>query len=293
MASLAAAQRRVAVPGSTEWWLRDQRLSLREPLIVGILNVTPDSFSDGGRYLSVAAAVERADQLQREGARLLDIGGESTRPGAVAVAADEEISRVVPIIEAVRRRVEIPISVDTRKAEVARAALEAGAQVVNDVSGLRDPGMAAVVAEAGAGLVLMHMRGTPETMQVAPSYSDVVGEVVVELARSVELARAAGVATHRIAVDPGIGFGKTAEHNLLLIRRLDVLGGLGYPVMLGVSRKAFIGALVGGAPPEERALGTAAACVVGLMNGARIFRVHDVRVAREALSVAEAIRAAS
>jgi dihydropteroate synthase len=293
MGTSTAAQQRVAVSGTSEWWLRDQRLSLREPLIVGILNVTPDSFSDGGRYLSVAAAAERAEQLEAEGAHLLDIGGESTRPGAEAVPAEVEIARVVPIIEAVRARVAIPISVDTRKAAVARVALEAGAQVVNDVSALRDPAMATVVAEADAGLVLMHMKGTPETMQVAPSYADVVGEVVVELSRSVEVARAAGVATQRIAVDPGIGFGKTTEHNLLLIRRLDVLAGLGYPIMLGVSRKGFIGALAGGMPPEKRAVGTAAACVVALMNGARIFRVHDVRVAREALTVAEAIRAAS
>jgi dihydropteroate synthase len=260
---------------------------------MGILNVTPDSFSDGGAYASIEAVALRAEEMVREGADLLDVGGESTRPGAAAVSAEEELARVLPVIRLLRSRLPTPISVDTRKAAVARAALEAGAEVVNDISALGDPEMAGVVAESGAGVVLMHMRGTPETMQLNPTYGDVVREVADELAGALQRALGAGIAPERVVVDPGIGFGKTAAHNLQLLARLGELGGLGHPVLLGVSRKGFIGSLLGGAAPAERAVGTAAACVAGLLQGARIFRVHDVRVVREALTVAEAIRVAS
>jgi dihydropteroate synthase len=279
--------------GSQGWSVRSQRLPLREPLVVGILNVTPDSFSDDGRYADPEAALRRAEEMLAEGAGMLDVGGESTRPGAAPVPAAEEMERVVPVVRLLRERLAVPLSVDTRKAEVARAALDAGADVVNDVSALSDPAMAGMVAEAGAGLVLMHMRGTPAIMQQNPTYADVAREVAGELLDAARRAAEGGVAPERIVLDPGIGFGKTAAHNLELIARLEQLQRLGYPVMLGASRKAFLGALLGGSPPQHRAVATAAACVVGLLRGARIFRVHDVRVVREALTVAEAIRAAS
>jgi dihydropteroate synthase len=281
------------VSGPTEWVIRDQRLSLGEPLVVGILNVTPDSFSDGGLYDEPGAALRRAVEMVREGAGMIDVGGESTRPGSDEVAEDEEAARVIPVIRRLKEALEVPVSVDTRKARVARAALEAGADVVNDVSALRDPEMAAVVAESGAGLVLMHMRGTPKTMQADPRYEDVVREVTDELRVALDAAVAAGVDPERVVVDPGIGFAKSHRHNLELLGGLAGLGRLGRPVMLGVSRKAFLGTILGGAPPEERAVATAAACVAGLLAGARIFRVHDVRPVREALRVAEAIRCAT
>jgi dihydropteroate synthase len=221
------------------------------------------------------------------------VGGESTRPGADEVSADEEIARVIPVIRRLKAELRVPVSVDTRKAGVARAALEVGADVVNDVSGLRDAGMAAVVAESGAGLVLMHMRGTPRTMQLDPRYDDVVGEVTEELGVALEEAVRAGVAAERVVVDPGIGFAKNFQHNLELLRGLEGVGRLGRPILLGVSRKAFLGHILGGAPPEERVVATAAACVLGLMAGARIFRVHDVKPVRDALRVAEAVRNAA
>ena len=275
------------------WAIRDQRLPLGEPLVMGVINVTPDSFSDGGESLGPERALRRARALVAEGAGMLDVGGESTRPGAAPVGAEEEIARVVPVIRLLRERLDVPLSIDTRKAGVARAAIEAGAVVVNDVSALGDPRMAGVVAEAGVGVVLMHMRGTPETMQRDPRYDDVVGEVAAELEAARARAVAAGIEAERVVLDPGIGFGKTAEHNLALIAGLERISALGSPVLLGASRKAFIGALLGGLPPGERGAGTAGACVAGLLKGARIFRVHDVRLVREALIVAEAIRVAS
>jgi dihydropteroate synthase len=281
------------VSGPTEWVIRDQRLSLGEPLVVGILNVTPDSFSDGGLYGEPGAALRRAVEMVREGAGMIDVGGESTRPGSDDVAEDEEEARVIPVIRRLKETLDVPVSVDTRKARVARAALEAGADVVNDVSALQDPEMGSVVAESGAGLVLMHMRGTPKTMQADPRYDDVVGEVTDELNGALDAAIAAGIDPERVVVDPGIGFAKSHCHNLELLGGLAGLGRLGRPMMLGVSRKAFLGQLLGGAPPEERAVATAAACVAGLLAGARIFRVHDVRPVREALRVAEAIRCAT
>jgi dihydropteroate synthase len=268
-------------------------LSLEQPLLMGILNVTPDSFSDGGQLSGPEAALRRAEAMLHDGADLLDLGGESTRPGAEPVTVDEELKRVIPVLRLLRSHLAVPLSIDTRRAEVASAALAEGADIVNDVSALEDPAMAGVVAGSGAGLVLMHMRGTPATMQDHAVYSDVVSEVTDELEGRLRTATSAGISADRIVVDPGIGFAKTAAHNLELIGRLTELERLGRPVLLGVSRKAFLGALLGGAPPEERVHATAAACVVGLLAGARIFRVHDIRPVRQALTVAEAIRAAS
>jgi dihydropteroate synthase len=256
-----------------------------------ILNVTPDSFSDGGLFLDPERAASRAEEMVAEGAALIDIGGESTRPGAEPVDPAAEAARVLPVIAAVRARVSVPLSVDTRRGSVARAALDAGADIVNDVSGLGDPAMAELIASTGAGLVLMHMRGEPATMQEEPRYGDVAAEVAHELGARVALARAAGIPAAAMVVDPGIGFGKTFAHNLELIARLHVLAALGRPILLGASRKAFLGALVGATVAAERAVATAAACVMGFVHGARIFRVHDVAIVRQALQVAEAIHA--
>jgi dihydropteroate synthase len=275
---------------SLTWRIRGRTLSLERPLVVGILNVTPDSFSDGGRWADPAAALEQARRMVDEGADLVDVGGESTRPGASPVSAAQEMERVLPVLRAIRGALDIPVSVDTRRAEVARAALEEGAEVINDVSALGDPAMAATVAAHDAGLVLMHMRGTPETMQTLTGYGDVAEEVAAELAPALARATEAGICAERIVVDPGIGFAKTAEQNLELIARLDVFGGrLGRPVLLGPSRKAFVGALLGGVPAAERDAGTVGACVAGLARGARIFRVHQVKAARQALDVADAV----
>jgi dihydropteroate synthase len=255
-----------------------------------VLNVTPDSFSDGGRFHAVEPALARAHQLVADGARILDLGGESTRPGSPGVSADAELARVVPVLRRIRSELDVLLSVDTRKAVVARAVLAEGADLINDVSALGDPEMARVVADSSAALVLMHMRGTPETMQTLVSYRSVADDVADELEPRLAAALDAGIDAERIVVDPGIGFAKTAAQNLELIARLDVLvERLGRPVLLGVSRKAFIGALLGGAPAGERDAGTVGACVAGLARGARIFRVHEVRAARQALEVADAI----
>ena len=272
------------------WRIRGRTLSLERPVVVGVLNVTPDSFSDGGRFHTVEPALARARQLVAHGADALDIGGESTRPGSAGVSAGEELARVLPVLRAVKAELGVPVSVDTRKAAVARAALAAGADAINDVTALGDPEMAAVVAGADAGLVLMHMRGTPETMQTLTGYRDVAAEVAGELEPRLARAVEAGIDVERIVVDPGIGFAKTAAQNLELIARLDVVAErLGRPVLLGPSRKAFIGALLGGIPADKRDAGTVGACVAGLARGARIFRVHEVRAARQALDVADAI----
>jgi dihydropteroate synthase len=259
--------------------------------LMGVVNITPDSFSDGGRHLERAAAIQHALALVAAGADLVDIGGESTRPGAGEVPAQVELDRVLPVLEAVRAQSDIPISVDTRKAPVAREAVRLGAVLVNDVSGLgHDLALASVVAEAGAALALMHIQGTPETMQVDPRYDDVVAEVIEKLAGSIDRAVAAGVARERIWIDPGIGFGKTLGHNLFLLRHLAELRVLGAPVLVGTSRKRFIGALAGGRPPEERLPGTLASiAAVAVLQGADVVRVHDVQEAKDALAVADAI----
>lgn len=275
------------------WAIRGRSISLERPLVMGVLNATPDSFSDGGLYDAPERALARAERMVAEGADLLDLGGESTRPGAAPVSPADEAARILPTLRLLKARVALPVSVDTRRAEVARLALDEGAEIVNDVSALADPAMGGVVAEAEAGVVLMHMRGTPETMQRDPRYADVAGEVADELAAALERARAAGIPDARVVLDPGIGFAKTAEHNLELLARLGELARLGRPLLLGPSRKSFLRRILGGIPAEERDAGTAAACVVGLLHGARVFRVHDVRGVRQALDVAEAVRRAA
>jgi dihydropteroate synthase len=270
------------------WRLRGAALPLGRPRVMGILNVTPDSFSDGGRFRGAEPALARAREMVAEGADLIDVGGESTRPGARAVSVQEEMARVLPVVAAIRAELDVPLSIDTRHAGVARRALDAGADVVNDVSALDDPEMAGVVAELGAGLVLMHMRGTPATMQSLAVYGDVAAEVAAELEPRLARALAAGIDAERIVLDPGVGFAKTAEQNLELIARLEVLVPLGRPLLLGPSRKTFIGELLGVAPGGRDA-GTVGACVAGLARGARIFRVHEVRAVRQALDVADAI----
>lgn len=257
--------------------------------IMGIINVTPDSFYDGGRYADAERAAAQGEALAREGADLLDVGGESTRPGSAEVTVEEEIARVVPVIGELRRRVNVPISVDTRKSAVAEEAVEAGATVINDVSALaHDPGLARVAAQSGAGLVLNHIRGEPGSMQEDPRYDDVLMEVCDTLIAAAELAMAAGVKEEKIVLDPGIGFGKTADHNLLLIRHLFELRSCGFPILLGPSRKSFLGAVLD-LPVEERLEGTLAACAVAVRAGTDIFRVHDVQAVRRAVRVAEAI----
>jgi dihydropteroate synthase len=246
---------------------------------MGVVNVTPDSFSDGGEYLDPDAAITHGLDLVAEGADLLDVGGESTRPGAVPVGEGEERARVVPVISALAREAGVPVSVDTSKAGVARDAIDAGAVVVNDVSaGLADPEMLRVVAEAGAGFVAMHMHGDPTTMQRDPHYTDVVGEVTTFLRGRVEAACAAGIAADAVCVDPGIGFGKTAAHNLTLLARLDdLVAAVAAPVMIGTSRKSFIGSVLGGLPATERDDGTLATTMWALDHGASVVRVHSVR----------------
>jgi len=255
---------------------------------MGVVNVTPDSFSDGGEFLDARAAIAHGKRLVEEGAEILDVGGESTRPGAEAVSAEEELRRVVPVVEGLAGG-GATISIDTSKLAVAEAALDAGAEIVNDVTALgADPQIAALCAERGAGLALMHMRGEPRTMQRDPHYDDVVDEVKALLAERVELAVSAGVPADRIWVDPGIGFGKTVEHNLELLARLGELRELGCPILIGTSRKSFLGELTG-APVEARLGGTIASNVLAYAAGAEVFRVHDVREVREGLTVAAAI----
>jgi dihydropteroate synthase len=271
------------------WRIRGRVLDGARPLIVGILNVTPDSFSDRGAFASPVDALRQAETLVREGADVLDIGGESTRPGAEPVRAEEELGRVLPVLrEAVG--LGIPISIDTYKASVARAALDGGAAIVNDITALSDPEMAGVVAEFGAGLILMHMQGTPETMQKDPRYGDVVDEVRAFLAGRRGLAERAGVPVENIVLDPGVGFGKALEHNLELLARMDELVAMGSPILVGVSRKRFIGTLAGVPGPRDRGPGSLAAMLAARMKGVSIFRVHDAGAARQALTVFDAIR---
>jgi dihydropteroate synthase len=274
---------------SMEFQLKGQRLVLDRPLLMGIVNVTPDSFFDGGRFCDPQRAVAHASRLVDEGADLLDIGAESTRPGASPVDEQEERRRLVPVVAALAKAVSVPISVDTSKAEVARAAIDAGAVMVNDVTALRgDSAMVDVVAQAGAGLALMHMQGTPETMQHAPRYVDVVGEVARFLAERARFAIDHGVAKDRIVVDPGIGFGKTLDHNLDLLANLRVFTELGYPLLVGPSRKGFIGQLTDQSV-EARGWGTAAVVALAAEHGANILRVHDVGSMKDVAKIAVAI----
>jgi dihydropteroate synthase len=258
--------------------------------IMGVINVTPDSFSDGGRYLDTAAAVAHGLDLEAEGAAILDVGGESTRPGAAPVAEAEELRRVIPVIEGlISSGSRAQISIDTSKAGVAARALDAGASLVNDVTALRaDPKMAGLIADAGADCCLMHMLGDPRTMQRDPHYDDVVGDIKAFLEERMALAVSAGIALERIMLDPGIGFGKTVEHNLELLRRLGELVTLGRPVVIGTSRKSFLGRLTGRNAPEDRVAATVATNVIAFERGARVFRVHDVAPVRDALTVTAA-----
>jgi dihydropteroate synthase len=281
-------------PRAVSWRTARGELALDRPRIMGILNVTPDSFWDGGRHQKETAALRHAERLVEEGADLLDIGGESTRPGAAGVTAEEEASRVLPVVRAcVREWPNLPVSVDTVKAAVASAALDAGAAVVNDVSGLRlDPDMGSVCAARGAGVVLMHSRGGVESMaryETARYGDDPVGDVVAELATAADRARAAGVAPERVVVDPGLGFSKRTEESVAVLRGLHRILALGYPVLVGPSRKRFIGELAGGLDAQDRLPGTVAACVAAWIAGARLFRVHDVQAVRHALAVAHAL----
>jgi dihydropteroate synthase len=260
----------------------------RRVAIMGILNVTPDSFADGGRWNTTERALAHAEELIEQGADIIDVGGESSRPGAAPVSVDEEKQRVLPVIEALGARFAVPISIDTYKADVARAALDAGATIVNDISALSDAPMAALAAEREAGLVLMHMQGSPRDMQNDPWYEDLLAEVLAYLRNATDRALAAGVQRERLAIDPGIGFGKTAAHNVELIRHLGRFAGLGFPVLIGVSRKNFIGRLTG-QEITDRLHGTIAAVTAALLCGARIVRVHDVAPTRDAARVAEAI----
>ncbi|HYK22625.1 MAG TPA: dihydropteroate synthase [Pyrinomonadaceae bacterium] len=267
-------------------------------LIMGILNVTPNSFSDGGRFLALDDALVHAEQMIAEGADIIDVGGESTRPGGEPISAEEEIARVVPVIEALAKRVDTPLSVDTTKSEVARAALDAGAAIVNDISALRfDFYIADAVARAGAGLVLMHSRGTPATLHRLPPVADIMHEVTSSLRASVHMAERRGVKPESIVIDPGIGFGKSQEQNLELIAKLDQLIAAfpDYPILVGTSRKSFIGRILADdsgtpAPAEDRLYGTIATITAAVLKGAEIVRVHDVGPAREAIRVAESIR---
>ncbi|HSJ29807.1 MAG TPA: dihydropteroate synthase [Longimicrobiales bacterium] len=285
-----------AVP--VAWRTARGSLSLERPVVAGILNVTPDSFWDGGRFADVESALRQVAAMVADGADMVDIGGESTRPGAVAVEAGEEIGRVIPVVEAVRREwPQLPISVDTVKADVARAALAAGASIINDVSGLRlDAALAGEIARAGAGVILMHSRGGVDRMaryELAEYGTDPVGDVVSELAAAVERARAGGIADEAIVIDPGLGFAKRTEHSLALLARLDRLADLGFPVLVGPSRKRFTGDAAGAAlPVEDRLEGTLAACVIALLRGATIFRVHDTAPVRRAVDFAHAVRQA-
>jgi dihydropteroate synthase len=263
-------------------------------LVMGVLNVTPDSFSDGGQFFDVSRAVARAEELAEEGADIIDVGGESTRPGGAAVAVGEELRRVVPVVEALAGRVLVPVSIDTTKREVARAALDCGAEIVNDISGLRfDPAVASEAARSGAGLILMHSRGAHETLHTLPPVADVMAEVAGGLRRSIAEAAGRGVARECLALDPGIGFGKTQEQNVELLARLGRLAEefAGLPLLVGTSRKRFVGALTGEATPSARLHGTMATVAAAVLRGAHIVRVHDVRAAVETVRVADAVKA--
>lgn len=259
------------------------------PLVMGVLNVTPDSFSDGGKFFSTPGAVSHARQMRAEGADIIDVGGVSTRPGSDAVSAEEEMDRVIPVIEELNKA-DVAISIDTQKAEVAAAALDAGAEIVNDVSALRtDPEMAPLAAEAGVAVILMHMQGEPKTMQKNPTYQEVVGDIREWLAERAEFALRSGIREDRLVVDPGFGFGKTLQHNLELLRRLHELHRLRKPLMVGASRKSMLGMILD-LPEGERLYGTLATVACAVLSGCHIVRVHDVRPALEVVKVCEAVR---
>ena len=264
-------------------------LDLSQPQIMGILNVTPDSFSDGGDFFSIAAALEQARRMVDEGAAIIDVGGESTRPGAQPVTLDEELRRVLPVIEALHDALPVPVSVDTRKPQVMRAAVAAGAGMINDVNALRAEGAVGLAADLGVPVCLMHMQGVPESMQTAPRYTDVVEEVIGFLLDRASDCLAAGMSRERILLDPGFGFGKTAEHNLRLLCHLDRLTEQGYPVLVGLSRKSLIGQVLG-LPVDKRLYPGVALAVLAVWQGVAIVRCHDVMETREAIRMCQAVR---
>ena len=264
------------------------QLDLSRPHVMGIVNVTPDSFSDGGKYESTEKAVEHALQLVAEGADILDIGGESTRPGATPVSLEDELSRVVPVIEALSKVAGVPLSIDTYKPEVMSAAIAAGADIINDVRALQEPGALEIVSRSNAGVCLMHMQGLPQNMQDDPHYEDVVAEVRVFLADRLTAVQAAGIASERIVLDPGFGFGKRTVHNVALLRALQDIAELGRPLLVGLSRKSVLGQMTGG-DVYVRLHASIAASVISVLKGARIVRVHDVKATADALKVAAAV----
>lgn len=264
------------------------QLDLSRPHVMGIVNVTPDSFSDGGKYESTEKAVEHALQLVLDGADILDIGGESTRPGATPVSLDEELKRVVPVIEKLSKMAGVPLSIDTYKPEVMRAAIATGADIVNDVRALQEPGALEIVSKSKVGVCLMHMQGTPQTMQANPQYDDVVAEVKTFLSERLSTANKAGIALDRIVLDPGFGFGKRTEHNIALLQNLQSIAELGRPLLVGLSRKSVLGQIVGG-DEYVRLHASIAASVISVMKGARIVRVHDVKATADALKVVAAV----
>ena len=276
------------------WSTSKRALDLSAPIVMGILNVTPDSFSDGGRFADLDAALRRAEEMVREGAAIIDIGGESTRPGSARVEEQVETDRVVPVIEAIASRLDIPISIDTSKSKVAQAAVAAAAEIINDISGLRfDERIAEVAAATNAGLVLMHSRGEFDTMHSQPPVENIVVEVSNDFRRSIASAEARSVTKDKIVLDIGIGFGKTLEQNLQLLARLDILASSfsDHALLVGASRKSFIGKLLDGAPPDERLNGSVAAAVIAVMNGASIIRAHDIKATVDAVRIASAVRA--
>lgn len=278
----------------SQWKLARRSLPYgQRTLVMGVLNITPDSFSDGGEFYAAESAVAHALEMIEAGADIIDIGGESTRPGSAFVSAEEELHRVLPVIERLTKSTSTPLSIDTTKASVARVALAAGVEIINDISALRfDPSIADVVAEARAGLVLMHSRGTPKTMQQLPPVVDVLSEVLVGLRESIAVAQQRGVPSECIVLDPGIGFGKTGAQNVELIAGLDHLVAefAGFPVMIGTSRKSFIGKLLDDAPVDQRLNGTIASVVVSVLKGAHIVRVHDVKATVDAIKIVDAVK---
>ncbi|MBK9154492.1 MAG: dihydropteroate synthase [Chloracidobacterium sp.] len=275
------------------WKTSRREIPLTHPLVIAILNVTPDSFSDGGRYSSIDAALKRAEEMISEGADIIDVGGESTRPGSARVSLADEIERVIPVVRVIAARFDVPISVDTSKSEVALAAIDAGAEIINDISGLRfDPKIADVAAETGAGLVLMHSRGEFETMHSQPPIDDIIAEVAADFRRSTALAGASGVAGAQIVLDIGIGFGKTLDQNLELLAKLDrlIADFPQFPMLVGASRKSFIGKLLDDAPTDKRLFGSLAAAAIAVWNGARIIRAHDIEETVETIRLVINIR---
>lgn len=270
--------------------LKDYALPIsKRTCIMGILNITPDSFSDGGEFLSVSGAVERAMQMEAAGADIIDIGGESSRPGRIRISEEEELRRVLPVIKRVRKAVKAPLSIDTCKSEVAREALSLGVSIVNDITALKqDAAMAGVIAQFSAGVILMHMKGEPENMQDNPAYDDVIEEISLYLKKAVDSAIAQGISSKKIIIDPGIGFGKTLEHNLCILKNLKEFKKLGMPILIGTSRKSFIGTLTSRSV-KERDFASAASFALAIENGANIIRVHDVSSARDVARVTDAI----